>query len=177
MAPPQGTTDPTPGNNSATDTDTIQPVADLAIVKTGPAGVNSNGAVSYSVVVSNAGIGIPGLLHEVRAADLRFNLDEAAELLRQVSADLDLSIAAALAERTEGWAVGLQLAALSMQGRDDAAGFTTLLQLLVDAGDQPVDDRRIDSRFAQEPGDRRGLPAGGIVKIVRPDPTIDGGCA
>ncbi|WP_457256838.1 hypothetical protein, partial [Pedococcus sp. P5_B7] len=55
VATPAGVTDPTPGNNSATDTDTIQPVADLAIVKTGPAGVNSNGAVSYSVVVTNNG--------------------------------------------------------------------------------------------------------------------------
>jgi LuxR family maltose regulon positive regulatory protein len=64
-----------------------------------------------------------GELGEVRAADLRFNLDEAAELLRQVSADLDLSIAAALAERTEGWAVGLQLAALSLRRRPEVAGF------------------------------------------------------
>ena len=47
-----------------------------------------------------------GELGEVRAADLRFSVDEAAELLRQVSADLDRSVAAALAERTEGWAVG-----------------------------------------------------------------------
>jgi ATP/maltotriose-dependent transcriptional regulator MalT len=62
-----------------------------------------------------------GELGEVRAADLRFNLDEAAELLRQVSADLDLSIAAALAERTEGWAVGLQLAALSLRTQPDVA--------------------------------------------------------
>ena len=64
-----------------------------------------------------------GELGEVRAADLRFNLDEAAELLRQVSADLDLSIAAALAERTEGWAVGLQLAALSLRTQPDVARF------------------------------------------------------
>ena len=52
---PAGVTDPIPGNNSATDTNTIQPVADLAISKTGPATVNSNGAVSYSVVVTNNG--------------------------------------------------------------------------------------------------------------------------
>src|SRR5690348_1704505 len=64
-----------------------------------------------------------GELGEVRAADLRFNLDEAAELLRQVSADLDLSVAAALAERTEGWAVGLQLAALSLRTQPDVARF------------------------------------------------------
>src|SRR5690348_3228226 len=66
-----------------------------------------------------------GELGEVRAADLRFNLDEAAELLRQVSADLDLSIAAALAERTEGWAVGLQLAALSLRTQPDVTRFVT----------------------------------------------------
>src|SRR5256885_6648013 len=34
---------------------------------------------------------------------------------------LDLSIAAALAERTEGWAVGLQLAALSLRTQPDVA--------------------------------------------------------
>ena len=62
-----------------------------------------------------------GELGEVRAADLRFTVDEAAELLRQASADLDLSAAAALAERTEGWAVGLQLAALSLRGQPDVA--------------------------------------------------------
>ena len=64
-----------------------------------------------------------GELAEVRAADLRFNVDEAAELLRQVSADLDLPSAAALAERTEGWAVGLQLAALSLRTQPDVARF------------------------------------------------------
>jgi LuxR family transcriptional regulator, maltose regulon positive regulatory protein len=64
-----------------------------------------------------------GELGEVRAADLRFSVDEAAELLRQVSADLDRSVAAALAERTEGWAVGLQLAALSLRTQPDVARF------------------------------------------------------
>ena len=64
-----------------------------------------------------------GELGEVRAADLRFSVDEAAELLRQVSADLDRSVAAALAERTEGWAVGLQLAALSLRTQPDIARF------------------------------------------------------
>jgi LuxR family maltose regulon positive regulatory protein len=51
-------------------------------------------------------------LGEVRASDLRFNLDEAGELLGQVAGGLDYPTVAALAERTEGWAVGLQLAAL-----------------------------------------------------------------
>ena len=64
-----------------------------------------------------------GELGEVRASDLRFNLDEAGELLRRDTAGLDLPTVAALAERTEGWAVGLQLAALSLRSQPDVARF------------------------------------------------------
>lgn len=65
-----------------------------------------------------------GQLAELRAADLRFTPSEAAEFLNQVMG-LSLSVAdiAALGTRTEGWIAGLQLAALSMQGRKDIAGF------------------------------------------------------
>jgi LuxR family maltose regulon positive regulatory protein len=64
-----------------------------------------------------------GQLTELRAADLRFSAAEAAEFLNPVMG-LSLSAAdiAALEERTEGWIAGLQLAALSMQGRSDVAG-------------------------------------------------------
>jgi LuxR family maltose regulon positive regulatory protein len=59
-----------------------------------------------------------GELAEIRAADLRFSAAETAELL---NACLGLNLAAAdvaaLYHRTEGWAVGLHLAALSMQNR------------------------------------------------------------
>lgn len=63
-------------------------------------------------------------LIELRAADLRFTSSEAAEFLNQVM-DLHLSAedVAALEDRTEGWIAGLQLAALSMQGHRDVAGF------------------------------------------------------
>jgi LuxR family maltose regulon positive regulatory protein len=65
-----------------------------------------------------------GQLTELRAADLRFTADEAAALLRrEARADLPGGPMAALAARTEGWAVGLQLAALSLRGHPDAAGF------------------------------------------------------
>ncbi len=65
-----------------------------------------------------------GQLTELRAADLRFTATEAAEFLNQVM-DLNLTAEdiAALESRTEGWIAGLQLAALSMQGHPDAAGF------------------------------------------------------
>jgi LuxR family maltose regulon positive regulatory protein len=63
-------------------------------------------------------------LTELRAADLRFTPSEAAEFLDQVM-DVHLSPedVAALEDRTEGWIGGLQLAALSMRGRQDVAGF------------------------------------------------------
>ncbi len=63
-------------------------------------------------------------LIELRAVDLRFTSAEAAEFLRHVMGlTLTESEMAALEARTEGWIAGLQLAALSMQGRDDAAHF------------------------------------------------------
>jgi LuxR family transcriptional regulator, maltose regulon positive regulatory protein len=68
-----------------------------------------------------------GQLGEVRAAELRFTDAEAAVLLQHVAAAsgpvLSAEAVAALAERTEGWAAGLQLAALSLRGQDDVAGF------------------------------------------------------
>jgi LuxR family maltose regulon positive regulatory protein len=65
-----------------------------------------------------------GQLTELRAADLRFTPDEAAEFLNHsMSLRLSADDIAALENRTEGWIAGLQLAALSMQGRSDAASF------------------------------------------------------
>ncbi|PKQ19237.1 MAG: helix-turn-helix transcriptional regulator [Actinobacteria bacterium HGW-Actinobacteria-6] len=65
-----------------------------------------------------------GQLAELRAADLRFTPTEAAEFLNRVmSLDLSAADVDALEARTEGWIAGLQLAALSIQGRPDAAGF------------------------------------------------------
>ena len=65
-----------------------------------------------------------GQLTEIRAGDLRFTVDEAAAFLN-LTMGLTLSVAdvAALDARTEGWIAGLQLAALSMQGRGDVHGF------------------------------------------------------
>src|SRR5688572_16750136 len=63
-------------------------------------------------------------LIELRAADLRFTPSEAAEFLNQVMGlGLSAEEVAALETRTEGWIAGLQLAALSMKGNRDVAGF------------------------------------------------------
>jgi LuxR family maltose regulon positive regulatory protein len=65
-----------------------------------------------------------GELVEIRATDLRFTPDEAAAYLNQVMGlVLTAPDVAALEERTEGWIAALQLAALSLQGREDIAAF------------------------------------------------------
>ncbi len=65
-----------------------------------------------------------GELVEIRAADLRFTSDEAAAYLNEaMGLDLAVPDVATLEVRTEGWIAALQLAALSMQGREDIAGF------------------------------------------------------
>ncbi|WP_344805422.1 hypothetical protein [Microlunatus ginsengisoli] len=67
---------------------------------------------------------VRGELVEIRAADLRFTSAETTAYLTAVTG-LDLAAAdvAALEERTEGWIAALQLAALSLQGREDASRF------------------------------------------------------
>jgi LuxR family transcriptional regulator, maltose regulon positive regulatory protein len=65
-----------------------------------------------------------GRLLELRAADLRFSPEEAGIFLnRMMNLNLSAENIAALEMRTEGWIAGLQLAALSMQGREDVDRF------------------------------------------------------
>ena len=64
-----------------------------------------------------------GELLEVRAADLRFTTDEAETFLNEVMGlELEPALVAALEARTEGWAAGLQLAALSARTHAGGAG-------------------------------------------------------
>ncbi len=56
VAAPGGVTDPTPGNNSATDSDTLAPSANLAITKTnGTTSSTPGGSTTYTIVASNTG--------------------------------------------------------------------------------------------------------------------------
>ena len=65
-----------------------------------------------------------GDLAEIRAADLRFTPGEAAAYLNEaMGLVLTAADVAALEGRTEGWIAALQLAALSLQGREDTAAF------------------------------------------------------
>lgn len=65
-----------------------------------------------------------GELFELRAEDLRFSNQEAADFLNRVMGlSLRVELVQALAERTEGWIAGLQMAAISMQNREDRSAF------------------------------------------------------
>lgn len=65
-----------------------------------------------------------GQMTEIRERDLRFSVAEVRAFFQGVAgATLSADMISALHSRTEGWAVGLQLAAMVIQGRDDAAEF------------------------------------------------------
>jgi LuxR family maltose regulon positive regulatory protein len=67
-----------------------------------------------------------GAMLEIGSDDLRFTQDEAASFLKEMTAPkLPPEDVAALQERTEGWAVGLKMAALSLQKQKDIHGFIT----------------------------------------------------
>lgn len=70
-----------------------------------------------------------GVMAELRDADLRLNHAESLAFLTQtMGLALSAEDAATLSERTEGWIVGLQLAALSMQRRADTHDFIAALR-------------------------------------------------
>jgi uncharacterized repeat protein (TIGR01451 family) len=55
VSAPSGATDPTPSNNSATDTDTLTPRTDMVVNKTGPSSVTARTNVNYTITVGNLG--------------------------------------------------------------------------------------------------------------------------
>jgi LuxR family transcriptional regulator, maltose regulon positive regulatory protein len=91
---------------------------------------------------------VRGELVEIRAADLRFTSDEAAAYLNEATG---LHLAAGdievLEERTEGWIAALQLAALSIQGRDDVSSFIARFA----GNDRYIVDYLVEEVLAQQP--------------------------
>lgn len=90
-------------------------------------------------------------LLEIRSHDLQFDREEVATFVRaQFKDELPAALLDILHMRTEGWAVGVRLAAVSLQQRDDAARFMSeferngnryIMDYLVDEvlGDQPAE--------------------------------------
>jgi len=90
-----------------------------------------------------------GELSEIRAKDLRFSYEDAAKFLQNmVGLQLSEDDVQVLVERTEGWITGLQLAALSIQGRKNAsemiAAFGGGHEYIVDYLVEEVLDRQPD---------------------------------
>ncbi len=91
-----------------------------------------------------------GQMVEIRQEDLRFSLEECADFLSQVMGlNLSPPDIAALERRTEGWIAGLQLAALSMQGRDNLPGFIEAFT----GSSHYVLDYLIEEVFARQPAE------------------------
>jgi LuxR family maltose regulon positive regulatory protein len=87
-------------------------------------------------------------LMELREADLRFTPAEAAEFLnRSTGLELTAEQIAALEARTEGWIAGLQLAALSMRGREELGAFIQAFS----GSHRFVIDYLADEVFSQQP--------------------------
>ena len=66
---------------------------------------------------------LAGVISEIRASDLAFRPDETTTMLERLGIDLDAVHVGLLVGRTEGWAAGLRLAALELQGVPDPGGF------------------------------------------------------
>ena len=93
------------------------------LVEHRPAGVGVVLASRSDPPLGLARLRARGQLTEIREAELRFTPAEAGELFQHAASALPDASVAALAARTEGWAAGLQLAALSLRGHEDAAAF------------------------------------------------------
>ena len=84
---------------------------------------------------------VAGRLGEIREADLAFTLEEAAALLADQGVELSGGELETLWRRTEGWAAGLRLAALSLRGHPQPGRFVA---------DLAGDDRAIAGYLVEE---------------------------
>lgn len=87
-------------------------------------------------------------ISELRQSDLRFTVQETADFLENVMGlEISAEHISALEQRTEGWIAGLQLAALSMQGRMDVQHFVQEFT----GSNRYVLDYLMEEVFAQQP--------------------------
>jgi len=105
---------------------------------------------------------LAGQMHELRATDLAMTPDEITEVLRAHGVTLEARDSGILAARTEGWAAGVQLSAMRMEGAEYPADFVS--ELALDPGsigeylvnevlrDQPEPQRKllIETSFLEE---------------------------
>jgi LuxR family transcriptional regulator, maltose regulon positive regulatory protein len=106
---------------------------------------------------------LTGDLTEIRAEDLAFSERETDQLLAQHGVVLSRDSVRALRDRTEGWAAGLRLAAMSMAGHPDPDGFVAQAT----DGDHAIAGYLVEEVLdAQRPAVRRLLLATSILDRV-----------
>ncbi|HEY0533846.1 MAG TPA: LuxR C-terminal-related transcriptional regulator [Actinoplanes sp.] len=96
---------------------------------------------------------LAGELAEIRGGQLRFALDETRRLLAGAGIRLSDSAVATLHERTEGWAAGLRLAALSLAGHPHPEQFVTDFS----GSDRTVADYLMAEMLQRQPPDTQRL--------------------
>jgi LuxR family maltose regulon positive regulatory protein len=96
---------------------------------------------------------LTGELAEIRAADLRFTEAETRELLEVSGVELSETGTALLHQRTEGWAAGLRLAALSLVGHPDPERFVAEFS----GTDRTVADYLIAEMLERQPSEVQDL--------------------
>ncbi len=113
---------------------------------------------------------LAGQLTEIRASDLAFSIDEAGLLLSQHGGMLAADSLESLTQRTEGWAAGLRLAAISLGDHPDPAQFVKELM----AEDSALIGYLVDEVLNVQPPEVRDvLLSTSILGHVSADAAVD----
>ena len=96
---------------------------------------------------------VAGELTEIRADDLAFSVQESGLLLAHHGLSLPTSMLERITGRTEGWAAGMRLAALSLQGRDDPEQFVKELE----TGDSAITSYLVEEVLNAQPAPVRAM--------------------
>jgi LuxR family transcriptional regulator, maltose regulon positive regulatory protein len=109
---------------------------------------------------------VAGQLAEIRAGDLAFNTGEAGLLLAQHGCTLTADLVESLTKRTEGWAAGLRLAAMSLAAHPDPGQFVKELA----AEDSALTGYLVEEVLATQPPQIRDVALRtSILEYVSPD--------
>jgi LuxR family transcriptional regulator, maltose regulon positive regulatory protein len=113
---------------------------------------------------------LAGQLTEIRASDLAFSIAEAGLLLAQHGSTLTADSLESLTERTEGWAAGLRLAAISLATHPDPGQFVKELM----AEDSPLICYLVDEVLnVQPPQIREVLLSTSILEHVSAEAAVE----
>jgi LuxR family maltose regulon positive regulatory protein len=135
-------------------------LADPALLEEVSYLVRNSGPGLHLVVASRADPLLPlhryrldGQLAEIRADDLAFSVHESGLLLARHGITLPASMLERIIGRTEGWAAGMRLAALSLQGHSDPGQFVKELE----AGDTSISSYLVEEVLSAQPGQVRDM--------------------